>query len=73
MPDVTRDALLRSIEEFADSLDGLQKHTAVLTTPVFSMRLDQLEASAKELGDPIVIAMIEKLRHQVLVGRGLDG
>jgi hypothetical protein len=32
-----------------------------------------LEVSALSLGDPVLIAMIEKLRRHLTTGKGLDG
>jgi hypothetical protein len=73
MAESNRDALLYSIEDFEATLAELQSNNVVLATPVLLRRLEELETSAGELGDPILGAMIEKLRRQITAGRGLDG
>jgi hypothetical protein len=45
----------------------------VLATPVLLRRLEELGSSASALSDPILIAMIEKLRRHLTTGKGLDG
>lgn len=68
-----RDALLRSIEDFETTLAEMQSNNVVLATPVLLRRLEELEVSALSLGDPVLIAMIEKLRRHLTTGKGLDG
>jgi hypothetical protein len=45
----------------------------VLATPVLLQRLEELGSSASALGDPTLIAMIDKLRRHLTTGNGLDG
>ena len=73
MAEQDRDALLRSIEDFEATLAKLQSNNVVLATPVLLRRLEELGLSASALGDPILIAMIEKLRRHLTTGKGLDG
>jgi hypothetical protein len=73
MAEPDRDALLRSIEDFEATLAELQSNNVVLATPVFLRRLEELETSAAALGDPTLVAIIEKLRRHLATGRGLDG
>jgi hypothetical protein len=73
MAEQDRAALLCSIEDFEATLAKLQSNNVVLATPVLLRRLEELGLSANALGDPILLAMIEKLRRQVTDGRGLDG
>jgi hypothetical protein len=68
-----RDALLRSIADFETTLAEMQSNNVVLATPVLLRRLEELEVSALSLGDPVLIAMIEKLRRHLTTGKGLDG
>jgi hypothetical protein len=35
--------------------------------------LEEIGVSATALGDPIINAMIEKMRRQLTTGKGLDG
>jgi hypothetical protein len=64
---------MRSIEDFEATLAKLQSNNAVLATPVLLRRLDELGSSASALGDPALIAMIEKLRRHLTTGKGVDG
>jgi hypothetical protein len=73
MAEPNRDTLLRSIEDFEATLAELQSNNAVLATPVLLRRLEELEASTLSLGDPALIAMIEKLRRHLTSSKGLDG
>ena len=68
-----RDALLRSIEDFETTLAEMQSNNVVLATPVLLRRLEELEVSALSLGDPVLIAMIEKLRRHLTTGKRLGG
>jgi hypothetical protein len=40
---------------------------------VLLRRLEELETSAVALGDPTLIAVLEKLRRVLTEGKGLDG
>jgi hypothetical protein len=73
MAEPNRDRLLRSIEDFEATLAEFQSNNVVLATPVLLRRLEELEASASALGDPTLIAMIEKLKRHLTTGKGLDG
>ena len=73
MAEPNRDALLRSIEDFEATLVELQSNNVLLATPVLLRRLEELGSSASTLGDPTLIAMIEKLRRHLTTGKGLDG
>jgi hypothetical protein len=73
MPTPTRDALLRSVEDFAATLDRLEASKVVVAKPVLLSRLDELSTSAETIGDPIILAMIEKLRRRLTTGSDLDG
>ena len=73
MAEPDRDALLRSIEDFEATLAELQSNNIVLATPVLLQRLEELGSSANALGDPALVAMIEKLRRHLTTGKGLDG
>jgi hypothetical protein len=66
-----RDALLRSLEDFATTLDRLEASRVVVAAPVLAQRLDELEQSAQ--GDEILVAMVEKLRRRLTTGNELDG
>ena len=68
-----RDALLRTIEDFEATLAEYQSNNVVLATTVLLRRLEEIGVSASALGDPTLIAMIEKLRRQLTTGKGLDG
>ncbi len=68
-----RATLLRSIEDFERTLVEFQSNNMVLATTVLLRRLDEIGVSAAALGDPILIAMIERLRRQLTTGKGLDG
>jgi hypothetical protein len=68
-----RDTLLRSIEDFERTLVEFQSNNVVLQTTVLLRRLDEIGVSATALGDPVLIAMTEKLRRQLTTGNGLDG
>jgi hypothetical protein len=46
-------------------LAELQSNDIVLATPVLLQRLEELGASASALGDPVLVAMIEKLRRHL--------
>jgi hypothetical protein len=67
------DTLLRTIEDFEATLAEFQSDNVVLATTVLLRRLAEIEASARELGDPILIAMVEKLQRHLTTGKGLDG
>ena len=68
-----RDKLVRTIEDFEATLAEYQSNNVVLATTVLLRRLTEIEASANEFGDPILIAMVEKLRRHLTTGKGLDG
>jgi len=68
-----RDTLLRTIEDFERTLAEFQSNNVVLATTVLLRRLEEIGVSATALGDPILIAMIEKMRRQLTTGKGLDG
>jgi hypothetical protein len=71
MAEPNRDTLLRSIEDFEATLAELQSNNIVLATPVLLQRLEELGASASLLGDPTLIAIIEKLHRHLTTGRAL--
>jgi hypothetical protein len=73
MAEPNRDTLLRSIENFEATIAKLQSNNLVLATPVLLRRIEELASSANSLGDPILIAMIEKLRRHLTSSKGLDG
>ena len=73
MTEPNRETLLRSIEDFEATLAEMQSNNVVLATPVLLRRLEELETSAAALGDPALIAMLEKLRRVLTEGKGLDG
>jgi hypothetical protein len=68
-----RDALLRTIEDFEPTLAEFASNNVVLATTVMLRRLEEIGVSANVLGDPTLIAMIEKLCRQLTTGKGLDG
>jgi len=68
-----RDTLLRSIEDFERTLVEFQSNNVVLATTVLLRRLEEIGVSANALGDPTLLAMIEKMRRQLTTGKGLDG
>jgi hypothetical protein len=72
MPD-DRDTLLRSIADFDATLVDLRANTIIVASPALLCRLEEIEAAAIALGDPILAATIEKLRLQLATGKGLDG
>jgi hypothetical protein len=57
---------VRSVAEF-------QSNNVVLATTVLLRRLEEIDDAVKQLGDPVLIAMIEKMRRQLTTGKGLDG
>jgi hypothetical protein len=71
--EISRDTLLRSIEDFEATLAEFQSNKVVFATPVLLRRLEDLGTSASALGDPILIAVIEKLHRHLTTGKGLDG
>ena len=73
MSEPDRDTVLRTIEDFEATLAEFQSNNVVLATTVLLRRLDEIGVSATALGDPILIAMIERLRRQLTTGKGLDG
>jgi gamma-glutamyl:cysteine ligase YbdK (ATP-grasp superfamily) len=73
MSEPDRDTVLRTIEDFEATLTEFQSNNVVLATTVLLRRLAEIEASAHELGDPILIAMVEKLLRHLATGKGLDG
>ena len=73
MAEPNRDTLLRLIEDFEATIAELESNNLVLATPVLLRRLEELGSSASALGDPTLIAMIEKLRRHLTTGKGLDG
>jgi hypothetical protein len=73
MAEPNRDTLLSSIEDFEATLAELQSNNVVLATPVLLQRLEELGSSASALGDPALVAMIEKLRRHLTTGKGLNG
>jgi hypothetical protein len=68
-----RETLLRTIEDFERTVAEFQSNNVVLATTVLLRRLEEIDAAANELGDPVLIAMIEKMRRQLTTGNGLDG
>lgn len=68
-----RDTLLRTIEDFERTLTEFQSNNVVLATTVLLRRLDEIGVSATQLDDPLLMAMIDKLRRQLTTGKGLDG
>lgn len=68
-----RNVLLRSITDFEATLVEFQSNNVVLATTVLLRRLAEIQASANELGDPVLIAMVEKLHRRLTTGNGLDG
>jgi hypothetical protein len=73
MGELNRETLLRTIEDFEATLAEYQSNNVVLATTVLLRRLAEIEASANEFGDPILIAMVEKLQRHLTTGKGLDG
>jgi hypothetical protein len=73
MAESERDKLLRTIEDFERTLTEFQSNNVVLATTVLQRRLEEIGVSATALGDPVLIAMIEKMRRQLTTGKGLDG
>ena len=73
MSELNRETLLRTIEDFEATLAEYQSNNVVLATTVLLRRLAEIEASANEFGDPILIAMVEKLQRHLTTGKGLDG
>jgi hypothetical protein len=67
-----RAALLRSIEDLEKTFAKIRSNNIVPATPVLLGRLEALEMDANAFADPILIAMIEKLRHQLATGHDLD-
>lgn len=72
-PPQDRATLLRSIDDFERTLVEYQLNNVVLATTVLLRRLDEIGVSADALGDPALIAMVERLRRQLTTGKGLDG
>jgi hypothetical protein len=68
-----RDTLLRSIAAFEATLVEIRTNTHVFASPELLHHLEQIEAAAIMLGDPVLAATIEKLRLQLTTGKGLDG
>jgi hypothetical protein len=68
-----RDTLLRSIEDFERTVAEFRSNNVVLSTSVLLRRLEEIGVSATALGDPILNAMVEKLRRELTTGKGLDG
>ena len=68
-----RDTPLHTIEDFEATLAEFQSNNVVLATTVLLRRLEEIGVSANALGDPTLIAMIEKMRRQLTTGKGLDG
>ncbi len=66
-------AVLAGLEDFDRTVAQLCAANVVLATPVLLRRLDELEAAARSVGDPVAIAIGERLRRQLVNGRGLDG
>jgi hypothetical protein len=73
MAEPNRETLMRSIEDFEATLAKFQSNNVVLATPVLLRRLEELETSAAALGDPTLIAMLEKLRRVLTEGKAFDG
>jgi hypothetical protein len=73
MSEPDRDTVLRTIEDFERTVAEFQSNNVVLVTTVLLRRLAEIEASAHELRDPILIAMVEKLQRHLTTGKGLDG
>lgn len=55
------------------SVADFQSNNVVLTTTVLLRRLEEIDVAVNELGDPVLIAMIEKMRRQLTTGKELDG
>jgi hypothetical protein len=73
MAESERDRLLRTIEDFERTVAESRSNNVVLSTTVLLRRLEEIGASATALGDPILNAMIEKMRRELTTGKGLDG
>ena len=73
MTESDRDRLLRTIEDFERTVAEFQSNNVVLVTTVLLRRLAEIEATVNALGDPILIAMVEKLQRPLTTGKGLDG
>ena len=73
MTESDRDRLLRTIEDFERTVAEFQSNNVVLVTTVLLRRLAEIEATVNALGDPILIAMVEKLQRHLTTGKGLDG
>jgi hypothetical protein len=73
MAEADRDALLRSIEDFEATIDEHRANNVILATPALLRRLEEIEFVANALGDPVLAAVIEKLRRHLTGGTGLDG
>ena len=55
------------------SVADFQSNNVVLTTTVLLRRLEEIDVAVNELGDPVLIAMIEKMRRELTTGKELDG
>jgi len=55
------------------SVADFQSNNVVLTTTVLLRRLEEIDVAVNELGDPVLISMIEKMRRQLTTGKELDG
>lgn len=73
MAESDRDTLLRSIENFEATIDEHRANDVVLATQAMLLRLEEIEIVANALGDPVLAAVIEKLRRHLTGGTGLDG
>jgi hypothetical protein len=73
MAESERGRLLRTIEDFERTVAESRSNNVVLSTTVLLRRLEEIGVSATALGDPILNAMIEKMRRELTSGKGLDG
>jgi len=73
MSEPDRDTVLRTIEDFERTVAEFRSNNAVLSTTVLLRRLEEIGVSVTALGDPILNAMVEKMRRELTTGKGLDG
>lgn len=73
MNNPTRDQLIAAFEDLDRTIAAVIANHQVLATPVLLRRLDEIEGAARSLEDPVLIALLEKLRRQLVEGQALDG
>lgn len=73
MTEPDRDTVLRTIEDFERTVAEFRSNNVVLSTTVLLRRLEEISVAATALGDPILNAMVEKMRRELTTGKGLDG